>query len=428
MDILIKNGLLIDPLNKICEPMDVLINKGKIYEVGRNIETKADKIINAENMWVTPGLIDLHTHAREPGFEYKETIETASESAMHGGFTTICVMPNTNPVTDNPDVVRAIYEKAQKSSKINVLVIGSITKGQAGEELADFKGMKSAGIIALSEDGKSVMSPKLMKEALILAKQNNLSILSHCEDLSLKAGGVMNLGEYSKKLGLKGIPKDCEETIIARDLILAGSTGSRVHICHISTKDSVLMVRAAKQLGIQATAEACPHHFVLSDDMITTNDGNFKMSPPIRSKEDVNQILEGLRGGAVDVIATDHAPHSGEEKQGGFENSLNGIVGLETALPLSITYLVNKNILTPIKLIEKLTINPARVIGLDRGALTVGAVADITIIDPNIKYKINTSGFKSKSKNSPFNNFEVSGKAVMTVVNGKIVMDRGQSL
>ncbi len=417
MNILIKNGLVIDPANNIYDIYDILIKDDKIVKLEKNIQAAADKIIDAENMWVTPGFIDLHVHTREPGFEYKETIKTASEAAVHGGFTTICAMPNTKPIVDCVEIVDYILEKAKNESKVNLLVVGSITKGQDGEELSDIEGMKKAGIIALSEDGKSVMSSQLMKNAFIEAKKHDLNILSHCEDSELKNGGVIN-EDIAEKFALKGISRDCEESIIARDIILASATNAKLHICHISTKNSVKMLRAAKAENIQVTAEVCPHHFVLYDEMINKDDGNFKMAPPIRSKEDVQEILRGLKDGTIDTIATDHAPHSEAEKNCGFENSMNGIVGLETALPLAITYLVNKNILSPFELIKKITINPAKIIGIDRGTLSIGKKADINIIDPNLKYKIDINNFKSKSKNSPFNGFEVNGKVIKTFING----------
>ncbi len=425
MNILIKNGRLIDPYNNIDEKMDILVSNGVVAKIAENITDNADKVIDANNMWVTPGLIDLHVHLREPGYEHKETIATGTRSAVMGGFTTICCMPNTKPVVDNEILVEYIKMKVEREGVCKVLPIGAITVGQKGESLANIGKMASAGACAISEDGFSVCNASLMKTAIRYAEMFNIPVFSHCEDATL-AGGSMNAGDTATKLGLKGISNDSEDVIVSRDIILADSLKAPIHLCHISTKGSVDLIKEAKARGAKVTAEATPHHFTLVDEDITDYDGNFKMNPPLRSIQDRAAIIEALKNDTIQVIATDHAPHHFDEKNCEFERALNGIVGLETALSLSITELVEKGVLTPSKMIEKFTKNPAEVLRRkDLGHLSVGANADITIIDPNIKYKINVENFLSKGKNSPFNDREVTGKVLYTLVNGKIIVENG---
>ena len=342
MKILIQNGQVIDPASQTNEIMDILIENGIISKMEKNITDKADTIINAEGNWVTPGLIDVHVHLREPGYEYKETMATGTRSAAKGGFTTICCMPNTSPVCDSDIMVEYIKLKAQREGVIHVLPIGAITKGQNGEELSNIGKMAKAGACAISEDGKSVPSSGLLKTAMKYAKMFDIPVLSHCEDIALVAGGSMNAGASAQLLGLKGISNDSEEVIVARDIILAKSTNSKLHICHMSTKGSVEILKQAKLAGQNVTAEATPHHFTLSDDFITDYDGNTKMNPPLRSKEDVLAIRHALKDNIIEVIATDHAPHSIDEKNCEYEKVAFGIVGLETALPLGITVLVEE--------------------------------------------------------------------------------------
>lgn len=424
--ILIKQGRIIDPSNNIDDVMDLLVVNGKIEKVSKEINEKADKIIDANGFWVTPGLIDLHVHLREPGFEHKETIATGTRSAAMGGFTTICCMPNTNPVIDNEILVEYIYMKNAREGVVNVLPIGSITKGQKGEELSDIGKMASVGVCAISEDGKSVDNAALMKTALKYAKMFNLPVFSHCEDLNLVAKGQMNAGEKASLLGLRGISNDSEEVIVSRDIILADSVKAQLHLCHMSTKGCVEIIRQAKERGIKLTAEVTPHHFTLSDENIENYDANFKMNPPLRSAEDVEALKQALKDNIIEVIATDHAPHHIDEKNCEFEKAANGIVGLETALPLAITELVEKGWLTPKELIEKMSLNPAKVLNSDKGTLSVGADADITIINPEKKYKIEVKKFLSKAKNSPFDGYEVKGKAETVIVGGNIVVENGQ--
>ncbi|MCI9355694.1 MAG: dihydroorotase [Firmicutes bacterium] len=426
MRLLIQNGQVIDPASQTNEVMDILIEDGIISKIEKNIIGKADKIINAEGNWVTPGFIDVHVHLREPGYEYKETIATGTRSAAKGGYTTICPMPNTNPVCDSDIMIEYIKLKAEREGVIHVLPIGAITKGQKGEELSNIGKMAKAGACAISEDGKSVLSSGLLKTAMKYAKMFDIPVLSHCEDISLVAGGSMNAGASAQLLGLKGISNDSEEVIVARDIILAKSTNSKLHICHMSTKGSIDLLRQAKSSGQIVTAEATPHHFTLSDDFITDYDGNTKMNPPLRSKEDVLAIRQALKDNVIEIIATDHAPHSVDEKNCEYEKVAFGIVGLETALPLGITVLVEEGWLTPMELITKMTYNPAKMLNIDKGTLTIGKAADIAIIDPNRTYKIDPSTFASKSKNTPFGGFQVKGKVIYTIVDGNIVVENGE--
>lgn len=426
MKILIKNGRLINPATGIDEVMDVLVNDSVVEKIEKNINDDADKIIDADKCWVTPGFIDVHVHLRDPGYEYKETIATGTRAAAKGGFTTICCMPNTSPVTDSEIMVEYIKMKAARDGVVNVLPIGSITKGQSGEELANIGQMANAGACAISEDGKSVLSSGLLKTAMKYAKMFNIPVLSHCEDMSLVGGGSMNAGAASQLLGLKGISNDSEEVIVARDIILARSTNSKLHICHVSTKGSIQLLREAHARGENVTAEICPHHFTLTDEAVMDYDGNTKMNPPLRSAEDVLALKEALKDGTVGIIATDHAPHSLDEKNCEYEKAAFGIVGFETALPLGIKVLIGEGWLTPSQLIEKMTINPAKMLGIDKGSIEVGKVADITIIDPEAEYKVDVSKFASKSKNSPFDGYEVKGKIEYTIVGGKVVVEKGE--
>ncbi len=419
--VLIKNGNLIDPKNNIDEVLDLLIVDGKVEKVEKNIELQADTIIDATNQWVVPGLIDLHVHLREPGGNYKETIKTGTESAARGGVTTVCAMPNTTPAMDSPLLVEYFMLKCEKEAVVNVLPIGAMTKGQNGEELAPYGKMKEQGICAVSEDGKSVLNTGLMKTALTYAKMFDLPVFSHCEDESLKKDGQINDGVASVDLGLKGISNDVEDVITARDIVLAHSLQSKLHICHLSTEYSLDLVEFGKVKNKNLTCEVTPHHFTLIDEDVKAYDGNFKMAPPLRSRADRERILQGLKEDIIDVIATDHAPHAEYEKNCEFELCANGIVGLETLVPLTITELVHKDVITKKQFVEKTSLNPAKILGLDKGQLSLGAVADITIIDPNEKYKINKDEFKSKGRNTPFHNKEVSGKVKYTLVNGKVV-------
>ncbi|AOY74868.1 dihydroorotase [Clostridium formicaceticum] len=425
MSLLIKNGRVIDPISNIDEVKDVLIKDHRIAAVAKNIEVAAEKVIDAKGCWVVPGLIDVHVHLREPGFEYKETIETGSKSAAIGGFTSICCMPNTNPVIDNTKVVDFILNKASKEAVVKVLPIGTITKGQLGEELAEIKEMVKRGICGISEDGKTVMNSRLMEEALKLAAELNIPVFSHCEDHALAGKGVMNEGKRSRELGIQGIPSASEEVIAARDIALAKDKGAKLHLCHISTKGTVEILKKGKDEGVFVTAEVCPHHFALTEEVVTAEDTNTKMNPPLRSQEDVEAIREALRNGIIDMIATDHAPHHEKDKNTSYEKAAFGIVGLETAVALTITELVEEGILTPMQMIELMSSNPAKLLGIDRGTLGIGKMADITIIDPEETYPIDKNQFVSKAKNTPFHGKKVKGKVKYTIVEGNIIVENG---
>lgn len=418
--ILIKNGRIIDPSTKTDEQMDLLIDGKLIKAMGKELTLNVDEVIDAKGKWVVPGLIDVHVHLREPGGEHKETIETGSLSAAAGGFTTICCMPNTNPVIDSVEVVELIQQKANEAV-VKVLPIASITKGQLGEELVDHQAMMRLGICGMSEDGKTVMNSGMMKKALERAKQLDLPVFAHCEDHYLAAGGVMNEGELAKELGVQGIPPEAEDVITCRDTHLALGTGAKLHLCHISTKGAVRLLRGAKQLSNRITGEVSPHHFTLTEEAVRGLDPNTKMNPPLRTQGDVEEILKGLKDGTIEIIATDHAPHHADEKAQGFEKAPFGIVGLETAVALGITELVEKGVLTPMELIEKMSTNPAKLLNIEAGTLKVGSPADVAIIDPNEEYEINRNQFYSKGKNTPFHGRRVKGRVCYTLVDGKIV-------
>lgn len=426
MRLLIKNGRIIDPISNTDEVKDLLIEDDKIILIKKSISTRVDYTIDAKDCWVVPGLIDIHVHLREPGFEHKETIKTGSYSAAKGGFTTICCMPNTNPTIDSKSVIAFIQQKSAEESIVNVLPIGAITKGQLGKELVDLQELVEAGVCGISEDGKTVMNCTLMKKALKLAGQYKVPIFSHCEDHYLSGEGVMNEGERSKELGIKGISSDSEEIIAARDIFLARNYNVKLHLCHVSTGGTVDILRDAKKKGRRVTAEVCPHHFTLTEEAVTRENTNTKMNPPLRTYRDVDKIKEALRDGTIDIIATDHAPHHEREKDISYEEAAFGIVGLETAVALTITELVEKGVLTPIQMIEKMSTNPAKLIGIDKGVIKVGKAADITIIDPVATYDININTFVSKSKNSPFHGKTVKGKVKYTIVGGKVVVDNSE--
>ena len=425
MKILIKNGRVIDPANNTDETRDLLIDGKTIVKSGKNITESADRVIDASGMWVTPGLIDLHVHLREPGQEYKETIATGTRAAARGGFTTVCCMPNTDPVIDSDILAEYIALKAEKYGAVNVLPVGAITKGQKGQELAGIGKMAEVGICAVSEDGFSVENPALLKTAMKYASMFGLPVFSHCEETRLKSG-LINAGDHAAKMGFAGISSDAEEVAVIRDIILARSTGVRLHICHISAAGAIEYLAAAKARGERVTAEATPHHFTLIDEDITDYDANYKVSPPLRSRRDRDAIIAALKSGVIDVIASDHAPHHYDETNCEFEIAENGISGLETSLALGVTELVGKGALTPSELIAKMTINPARIIRSDRGTLSEGSVADVCVIDAENPYKIDPAEFESKGKNTPFGGREVRGKAVYTIVSGEIVVEEGR--
>lgn len=423
MSIIIKNGLFLTNDGDL-EQKDVLIEKGKIMEMGRNIEKKADEIIQGEGLLVAPGLIDLHVHLREPGGEHKETMYSGTLAAAKGGFTTVASMPNTNPVPDSKGHLQLILEKIKEGANIRVLPYASITAGQKGKELTDFNTLSEIGAFAFTDDGVGVQEAGMMYEAMKEGARLNKAIVAHCEDESLVQGGYVHEGSFAKKHGLKGIPSVSESVHIARDVLLAEATGCHYHVCHISTKESVRIIREAKRAGIHVTCEVTPHHLILCDEDIPTLDSNFKMNPPLRSKEDREALIEGLLDGTIDFIATDHAPHTKEEKGKGLDSAPFGIVGLETAFPLLYTHFVKKGILSLKQLIDLLTIKPAEAFSLPYGKLAVGENADITLIDLERLEKIDVQTFVSKGKNSPFHGWECAGWPILTIFSGEIVWQK----
>ena len=422
MKILIKNGRIIDPASNRDEIADLYVEEGKVLQVGQKIEKKADRVIDATGLFVMPGFIDLHVHLREPGLEHKETIETGAMAAARGGFTTICAMPNTKPVADCKEVVEDIYKRAEHA-KCHVLQVGAVTRGQAGAALADIREMKKAGICAISEDGKSVMDSRLYREAMIIAKEENLPVFAHCEDKNLVGKGALNAGKKAEELGVEGIPNAVEDIITARDILLSKETGAKLHLCHCSTADSVRMVQEAKEEGLLVTAEVCPHHFTLTEDDIAGSDTNYKMNPPLRSKADKEALIEGLKNNIMDVISTDHAPHHADEKAKPMAEAPFGIVGLETAYSLTNSELVEKGYLTERQLVEKMSVNPAKVLGMEKGCIGEGKIADIVITNPKEEYVIDVNEFASKGKNTPFNGRKVTGRVKYTILSGEIVYE-----
>ncbi|MFH0926243.1 MAG: dihydroorotase [bacterium] len=425
MRLLIKGGRVVDPISKTEKNLDILIEHGKITELGEDLSStlinKQLTEIDVKGKVVAPGLIDMHTHLREPGREDEETIETGTKAAAAGGFTSICSMPNTDPTNDNSSITEFILSQAREVGKINVFPIGSLTLKSKGENLAEFGYQKKAGIVAVSDDGRPVMDAELMRRAMEYAKMFNLPVITHSEDLNLSSAGQMNEGYYSTILGFKGVPNAAEEVMIARDIILCELTGVHLHVAHVSTAGSVRLIADAKKRGVPITSEVTPHHLSLSDESIQTFDTNYKVNPPLRTPKDIEALKEGLKEGIIDVIATDHAPHSLAEKELEFNYASCGMIGLETALPLALR-LYHSKIMELSDLIAKFTINPARILDLkNKGCLKTQMDADLTIIDLDKKFIVDVNKFKSKSKNSPFNGWELKGKAVCTIVKGRIV-------
>lgn len=422
MKILIKDGHVVDAKTKLDGIYDILIEEGKIIEIGHDLEITNGDLIDASGKYVLPGFVDAHCHLREPGFEYKEDIESGTMSAAMGGFTSIACMPNTNPVIDSESVIRYIQSRARQDGTVNVYPIGAITKGLKGEELAEIGELKFAGAVAISDDGKPVNNASIMKKALQYASMFDITVISHCEDCDLSDEGVMNEGYQSTILGLKGIPSAAEEIMVARDLILSEYLRVPIHIAHVSTELSVDLIRNAKKRGVKVTAETCPHYFSLTDEACNGFNTLAKVNPPLRARKDVEAVKEGLADGTIDIIATDHAPHHEDEKNVEFNIAASGMVGFETALPLAITHLVKPGYLSIEKLVEKMCLNPSRILGLNKGILEVGRTADITIIDVDGEYTVDISKFKSKSKNSPFDGFKLKGAVYYTIVNGNVVV------
>lgn len=418
--IVIRNGRVIDP-GRVNGRADLLIQNGKIAAVGLALTAPNGAMeIDAAGKWVLPGFVDLHVHLREPGLEYKETIKTGTAAAVAGGFTSVCCMPNTDPVNDNQAVTELILDKARQEGAAHVFPIGAITKGSEGKELAEFAELKEAGCVAVSDDGKPVMNAMVMRRALEYARAFDLPVVDHCECRDLSEGGCMNEGLVATELGLHGIPAASEDVMVARNLFLAELTGGRLHLAHLSTADSVRMVRNAKARGIRVTAEACPHHFSLTEETVREFNTNAKMNPPLRTSKDVEAIKAGLKDGTIDAIATDHAPHAEYEKQREFEYAPFGIVGLETALGLSLL-LVEEGVMTVEQVVAALTVNPARVFGLSKGTLGVGTDADVTLVDPEAQWTVDPERFRSKGRNTPFGGWKLKGQVAGTIVGGKVV-------
>lgn len=426
MKILIKGGRVIDPANNLDGIRDLLLVDGIVAQVGENLTLEDGMVIEATGKIVTPGLIDMHVHLREPGYEHKETIATGTRAAAAGGFTSVACMPNTNPAMDNAAVVTFVKQRALQEGKVRVFPIGAVTKGLKGEELAEIGELKEAGVVALSDDGNPIVNGEIMRRALEYAQMFGLPIISHCEDPHLVAGGYMHEGYYSTVLGLRGIPRAAEEVMVARDIILAEMTGTPVHIAHLSSAGSVRLVREAKKRGVPVTAEVTPHHFTLTDEAVTGYHTATKVNPPLRGVEDREALLEGLADGTIDVIATDHAPHAREEKEVEYAYAPNGMVGLETAVPLVISQLIDAGVLTWSQAIEKLTVNPAKILNLPLGHLSPGSAADVTIIDPQKEAYVDPDRFYSLGKNTPFGGWQLRGWPVCTIVNGRIVMQDGE--
>lgn len=450
-DILVKNGRIIDPSQGIDGIGDILIEGGKIVKIVRqmgspeslrlsgaesdratvnkgkdnslkNYRTAAlphCRTIDATGLYVLPGLVDMHVHLREPGFEHKETIKTGTMAAVKGGITSVCCMPNTNPVNDNAVVTGFIVRKALEDGMCSVYPIGAITKGQKGEELAEFGMMIGAGCVAFSDDGMPVMNSLIMRRALEYSRMFGIPIISHCEDLNLSEGGVINEGGLSATLGLRGIPAVAEDVMVARDIMLAEFTGGKLHIAHVSTEGSVRLIRQAKERGVNVTAETCPHYFTITEDGVKGYNTNAKVNPPLRTQGDIEAIEEGLRDGTINVIATDHAPHHRDEKLREFDKAPSGISGFETSLSLSLR-LVHEGILSMSQLIEKMAFNPAKILGLNAGTLKTGSDADITIVDMDREFKVEPDKFISKGKNTPFEGWVLKGMPVITICKGKI--------
>ncbi|KAB8138676.1 dihydroorotase [Gracilibacillus oryzae] len=402
---------------------EIVINNGLIEAIGTSFDRDGAEIIDGKNRLVSPGFVDVHVHLREPGGEAKETIATGTDAAARGGYTTVCAMPNTQPTPDSVDILKEINQRIKETAKVRVLPYASITQRLIGEQLTDMKALKEEGAFAFTDDGVGVQSADMMLQAMMQAAAVNMPIVAHCEDNTLIHGGVMHDGQVNKQLGLPGIPSVCESVQIARDVLLAEAAGCHYHVCHVSTKESVRVIRDAKKAGIHVTAEVTPHHLLLNDTAITENDANLKMNPPLRGVDDQQALIEGLLDGTIDFIATDHAPHTEEEKKNGMEEAPFGIVGFETAFSLLHTHFVEKGIFTLKQLIDWMTVKPSDVFGLPYGRLAIGKSADITLIDLKANEKIDKSTFLSKGKNTPFDGWDVTGRPVVTIYQGEVVFE-----
>ncbi|MBU0502298.1 MAG: dihydroorotase [bacterium] len=423
--ILIKNGRIVDPASNLDEKKDLLIVDGKISKIGTSLKVKGAKIVDAKGMLVLPGLIDMHTHLRDPGRPDKETIASGTRAAALGGFTSVCCMANTAPAIDTPAVVKYILDKARVEGVVNVLPVAAVTRGLKGEALTEMGLLAASGAIAFSDDGQPIVHSDMMRRALEYARQFKALVISHCEDQDLSAGGSMNEGALATKIGLPGVPALSEEIMVARDIMLAKEFG-RLHLAHISSAKSVALIRQAKKKKNPITCETCPHYFSLTEEAVAEYDPNAKVNPPLKTAKDVEAIIKGLKDGTIDVIATDHAPHSVEEKNVEFNAAASGLVGLETALALVLTKLVGPKKLSLKEAISKMTIVPAEILGIDKGTLKVGAEADVIIVDPAASLIVDPAKFASKGKNSPFAGMKVKGRVLYTIVGGKIIVSNGK--
>lgn len=421
MKLLIQNGRLIESVNGMDEILDILIENGKIVAIGRTLDASDAQVIDAAGLAISAGLIDIHVHLREPGFEYKETIETGCAAAAHGGFTAIACMPNTKPVVDTPELVAFVKEQAARACGVRVLPIAAVSKGQKGQELTDAMALAQAGVAAFSDDGVPIQDANLMRDALLIAKEHKLPILTHSEDAGMVCNHAVNEGEVSRKLGIPGRPAIAEEIMIMRDAMLAEETGSAVHVCHVSTARSVDIVRQYKKKGVRITCETCPQYFTLTEEEVLKQGTMARVNPPLRTQKDVEGILEGLLDGTVDAIVTDHAPHSAEEKARPLTEAPSGMVGLETSLALSLTALYHTGKMKLADVLRKMTVEPARILGLDMGRLAVGKDADIVIFDPDEEWVVDPEQFASKGRNTPFGGHKLKGKVKYTIVGGTVI-------
>ena len=421
MSILLRNGTVIDYASNTNEKFDVLISDNKIEKIEKNIEvTSADEVIDCTDLLIMPGMIDMHCHLREPGGEPKETIETGCHSAVKGGFTTICPMPNTKPTPDSAIVLEKIINEAKRVGLCNVLPFSSVTKGEEGKELVDFKNQKLAGAIAFSDDGRPVENARMIREAMIKANEIGSFISEHCEEKSVSSGAI-NAGKVAEKLGVEGVLPEAEEIMASRDIVIAETNNLRTHICHISTQTSVNMIRDAKKRGVKVTCETCPHYYSFTEDEVLISGVNAKMNPPLRTEKDRQAIIQGLKDGTIDAIITDHAPHTEEEKAKGLATAPNGIIGFETALAATITNLIKPGLLNYMDMVRVMSYTPAKILGINRGKIKDGEIADLTIFDPNKEYVYSKESIVSKSKNTPWIGKKLIGEVEYTICNGKVV-------
>lgn len=423
MRTLLKNGIVLDYASSTNEKLDILIEDDKIVKIEKDIKETADKIIDCTDLYIMPGMIDMHCHLREPGFEHKETIETGSKSAVKGGFTTICPMPNTKPTPDNAETLKLIIQRGKEVNLCNVYPFASVTKGEKGEELVNFKELLDAGAIGFSDDGMPVENAKMIRDAMIEVNKIGSFVSEHCEEKSVSAGAI-NAGEVAEKLNVAGVLPEAEEIMAARDIVIAETNNLHTHICHISTKTSVNMIRDAKKRGVKVTCETCPHYYFFTQDEVLESGTNAKMNPPLRTKEDREAIIKGLQDGTIDSIITDHAPHAEEEKANELSKAPNGIIGFETALAATITALVDKQKISYLDMVRLMSYGPAKVLNIDRGEIKEGTVADITIFNPEIEYVYTKEMIVSKSKNTPFIGKKLKGRVEYTIVGGRVVYQK----